>query len=599
MDIFERQLKELTKTKSSTDDKDAISDHCKHVAIKLLRKFKNGTRGSLEVRFLLEDLLHSLPNETPTNGSSSDPYHDLRNFAKLFTSKSGIEIPLKAKPKRPASVDAGSLLNRHKRSRGSEVDDGLAIQQEADNVQLLYDIFNDIQSYTLSGQRVSLRGIVGEAVSSGSATKPSVEPSAVSPEGVSDSDLLALRSSVELLLPPAPRGQSLRDRLDSAFRHLQELHSGPALGRRGSEIYLNLLEETADILGRLCAPIRDEQIKGLKDRIATCREYLSSEGQGFKLDDSLRIAEADLHKLVTDMQGDLRLFTMGITVATTDEAELRSLIRKESMNKEKKLIERLYDKPLQQTKHWLDRIGGTEYPAPLSRTAIARSLVEALFQTQPVMAQIDSSTSENTYSNASPPNVLPPIFHFAAKHLFLAQNRLQAMTILATLSTLVPASLSSPRTKSNLASESHNNGDDKHASWSERVWILLNSEMQDDQGNTTSSEDQQSHVKIANLADEIVCVLSDGRDGSAIVIDEGKIRSSVDRMLRLEDRVFALLHSRLKSAISHAVAVSDEGSPNVVVKGFSVAPLPGEMKITVRHLTGIIDWACECWEIRK
>lgn len=606
MDIFERQLKELTKANTGTisNDKGAVSDHCKHVAVKLLRKLKNGTRGSLEVRYLLEDLLHNLPAESFSNGSSSDPYRDIRAFAKLFTSKDGVDIPLKAKPKRPASVDAASLVNHAKRSRANGLEDARAIQQELENVQLLYDIFNDIQRYTTSGKKLSMTQILSEALSSGSvgrSSDPSANSLSTTNSDVSKLDLMALQLSIEALLPPAPRGQALRDRLN-AFRKLHDLNSRPAYSRKDTEAYLDCLEETVDILARLCAPIRDGQVKTLRDALATCRQYLSTDGTGTKYNKFIQTAEEELQSLVADMQRDLRLFNLGITVSTRDEAELQRVIRKESMVKERKIITRLYLDPLQQTKDWVDQIKKGDHPVMLSRFAVAQCLVEALFRTQPVEVQADPSrsTSENQSSSriSSTPNVLPPIFHFAAKHLFLMQNRLQALTILATLSTLVPSSYARPSTNNIIPSTGKDDdGEVKSASWSERVWILLTSEIQDDQGNTTSSEIHQSHVKIANLADEIVSVLRNGMNSESIVIDEAKIRSSVDRMLRLEDRVFALLHNRLKSAFGQAIVKSSDGGVDIEVKGFNVAPLPTEINVTVKQMRGIVNWACECWGI--
>lgn len=607
-----RQLCELTNASSSSNNaevnnKHAVSDHCKHVAIKLLRKFKNGTRGALELRDLLEDLLNSLPEETSPSSSSStattDPYRDIRAFAKLITSQNDMEVPLKAKPKRPASIDAAGLVNDTKRLRANRAVDSASIRQELVDVHLLYDLFNDIKQYSPARQKLSITQLLSQALSSDSSThqgmhvqKDKTEPS-VSP--TSRLDAQHLRQSLECLLPPAPRGQDLRDRIDALLRHaddvLQQRHNPEDV-----RVFLIFLEGVTDVLAQLCAPIRDGQIRAIRNSIATAREYLSLGANSPKLNDVITSTEEKLQILVQDMQNDLHLFKIGIMVASTDEDELRNTIRKESMDRERKLVTKMYKNPLERTKQWIahSRKQAVSTPLAISRTNVGQSLVEVLFLPQPVTVQPDSSSSlSEGHINGNmntQPNVLPPIFHLAAKHLFLIQNRLQALTILATLNTLVPPSY----TKSNMNGKLEGSNPQ---CWSERVWILLVSEIQDDEGNTTSSESNGSHVKIANLTDEVIGILHEaGNHGSTGNIDEPKIRSSVDRMLRLEDRVFGLLHARLKSAIMDGVAIDSEGGNTefgVEVKSFRVPPLMREIAVTIRQMRGILDWACECWSI--
>lgn len=611
MDIFERQLKELTRGNSLP----TVSDHCKHVAIRLLRRLKNGTRGHLEIRYLLEDLLHSLPPEgtlfSDGNTSRSDPYYDIRRLAKLFTSQAGINIPLKVKPKRPASIDATSLINDAKRSKVNAADNALSIQQKLSDVQLLYDLFNDIDRYTSSGQEVSMLQILGQAVSTGSidqSTATHANPPRTAASGSFMSDSSALQNSIDALLPPAPRGQALRDRLITSFRRAQQVTADSKQSRAGTDAYLTLFEGLTDILSRLCAPVRDEQIGTLKDTIATCREYLSMDKEGSKLLDTMEHVEDKIRSLVQDMHRDFRLFEMGITVATRDESELAAVVRKESMLKEMEIITQLYGDPLQRTRDWSAHIthqNDHEKADILSRTVVGQALVEALFQTRPVYIQLETSKtirgSEMNEVSIPEANVLPPIFHFAAKHLFNVQNRLQALTILATLSTLIPASHTKPSMNGATTSTPNKDNDmeTNPSSWSDRLWILLLSEMQDGRGTTTVPENPPTHVKIANLADEIVNVLRSGRLEGWTKVEEDNIRSSVDRMLRLEDRVFALLHSRLKNAVSEAIIGAKIHHTGMDVKGFYVAPLPREIFITVKQLIGIKNWACECWSIAE
>lgn len=609
MDIFTRQLQELTKADHVDNKGQAVTDHCKHVAVKLLRKFKNGTRGTLELRYLLEDLLNSLPNATTSSTSTAiiDPYADIRAFAKLITSSSNdLDVPLKAKPKRPASIDAANLINDSKRSKLDGLDGPAAIQQEVTNVQLLYDLFSDINQYSSSGQKLSISQLLSQGLASDSQASSLKDTVSFSSHG-NNFDIQQVRQSIESLLPPLPRGQALRDRIDTLFRQVQQDDIRKISDPESIRTVLDFLEGLVDILAKLCAPIRDDQVKAIRNPVATCREYLSLEAEPTKLDKAVDSTKAQVLDFIDGMKRDLHLFKMGITVATTDEEELKKSIRKESMERERNIITVLYGESLLKTKIWVESFKRPDVTIPaISRSAIAYSLVEALFQPQPVTVQFGTSTPPTCVrhdgGDTVPLNILPPIFHFAAKHLFVFQNRIQALTILATLSTLVPPSynkpitngLSSPSTSTNYTTPI----------WSERVWTLLNSEIQDDTGKTTSLENKasSSHIKLDNLADEIVIIFRNGKSGTKdedVIVDEEKIRSSVDRMLRLEDRVFALLHSRLKSAIIKAV---DDGSSSNTgegeVKGFTVHPLPREIANTIKQLKGIIAWACECWDIK-
>ncbi|KAK9895365.1 hypothetical protein P389DRAFT_172965 [Cystobasidium minutum MCA 4210] len=604
MDVFVQQLKELTKPQNAQTS--IVSDHCRHVAIKLLRRFKNGTRGALELRYLLEDLLSSLPNSSIANDATSaltreDPYKDLRAFANLFTGQNGVKVPLNSKPKRPASIDAAGLVSDTKRSKVDAVSELASLQKGLADVQSLYDLFNDVGAYPSSNSsRSSISQLLSQALSAESTSlgRSATRDASAHDTGRSSAntlDVASLHKSVNRFLPPPPRGQALRDRTDALFSKADGFNL-PKTSNDSISSLLDFLEGLTDILARLCAPIRDAQVKAIKDILASSREYVSIGIDRTKLDKAVKDGENQIQKLVQDMQHDLHLFNLGITVATTNEEELRTTIRREAMEREKKVIMKLYGDPLQKTKIWVQGFSPSAAPLTpdrLCRADLARCLVEALFKPQPVSVHEQPAgpapPSTLNGSNGTQDNVLPPILHMAAKHLFVTQNRLQAFTILATLNTLVPPSLAQCRTISGNSGVS--------TTWSERVWVLLTSAMLDDNGHSTPNgyDEGSTHVKLANLADEVVQILRETKlDGSATTsIDEEKVRSSVDRMLRLEDRVFALLHGRLKNALMEALV----NGQALQVKGFSIVPLPVEMSITSKQLTGILDWECECWNV--
>jgi hypothetical protein len=604
MDVFIQQLGQLTKTT-------AVTSHCKHVAVKLIRRFKNGTQGKLELRYLLEDLLNSLPPVVPTDNVES--YSSIRAFAKLM-SGGNVDVPLK--PKRPASIDASSLVNgTSKRTRAQEVqDDQQGLELALRNAQLLYDLFNSIDNFQSSKRNISLSQLLGRAISGEDGKIIQKSNNLIDENG--QLFIQPLKSAIGAFLPPPPRGQSLREELETLL---------PLSHVTLSEPSADLLEGLTDILGRLCAPIRDAQVRALRDTIASIREYTSIGMDKNKIRETVNIALKQLENLITDMQQDLHLFKLGITVSTADEAELRQMVRQEAMKREKDIITRLYRTPLQETLSWIrssrqntleaapelktkgiDGAAAATGGAGFYKKELASALVEALFMSQPVtVRQLGNNgrLHDNTAGSPTNTNFIPPILHLAVGHLVQAQNRLQAFTIIATLNAIIPASASS---------SSSTRGAAITLSWSERVWHLLNSEIQPQFQDHTSKEDQDVNadsgngVHLANIADEVIKVIQE--DATRMTTsDETKIRQSVDRMLRLEDPVFRLLHRRLKNSLFDALiarttitpqkTVAGGGVDRLEVKGFSVMPLPQEMAVTYRHLCSIIDWACECWEV--
>ena len=150
---------------------------------------------------------------------------------------------------------------------------------------------------------------------------------------------------------------------------------------------------------------------------------------------------------------------------------------------------------------------------------------------------------------AEAPNTLPPQFLFSGPTLFRLQNYVQALTIAASLRSLVPTP--HPTTNPLSPSQSLTNELTNPAGWAftERIWALLEPEIE-------TADNGPSETKIINFADEVVMAHRRALSPGAKALDlqlEHKLRSTVDRILRTDDPVFILLQKRLLAALSVAL----------------------------------------------
>jgi len=316
------------------------------------------------------------------------------------------------------------------------------------------------------------------------------------------------------------------------------------------------LSDLVDILGRLCAPVRDPSVKTASDRISSCRELLSLQGATSKAEDAVQAAKASVYTLVQEMQQDMKAFKAGYIAVSRGESELREEMRSEAMKRERQAVTELYGEDI------MSRLavccGASQ--ASLSRNQVAIRLTQLLFHHQAL------TVPDPAMSRQMQPSDLPPIFLLAAKHLFRMQNRLQAIAVLATLSTLVP-------------------GDSSKADWAHRVWTLLDYEID-------APESASEYTKVANISDEILLAIDSKADLDATRRD--KIRRQVESMSSFEDPVFKLLRNRLEATIK--AGVTGEGNAPIP-KGFAVEPLPGEINQAVASLKSILGWAFTSWGI--
>lgn len=133
-----------------------------------------------------------------------------------------------------------------------------------------------------------------------------------------------------------------------------------------------------------------------------------------------------------------------------------------------------------------------------------------------------------------PTNLLPPHFLFVAPKLLQLQNRLQAITIAASLRALA---------RLPVAPASARNDGTNVQDLVERVWSLLEGEI--DLGDEGSSS-QLGSTKIINLADEVIRARRQSSPTGAISAEEeARVRRDVERTLHPDDPVFRLLHRRL------------------------------------------------------
>ena len=492
MDRLDQLLREYAR--SSGEDR-----HASRVAVRLLRKLRNGTKGNLELRYLLDDLVESLAGEEQTQLNT-----DLRKFADALR---GIEIPLKSRSKRPKEEDADSDAARQKRQRRSMQD-----------AQLLYNYLIPLPLPLADKRRPAVASLLEQ-------------PGTIE---VKSANTPSLSSLFALLEPLSPE----RGTLAAKKAELGALCSQPDILISKS---IDTLYELVLLTAQLCAPVRDEQAKALIAQVEACREYAATKQE--TAEEAYTKAMSDTAALLRDMQRDIKLFKLGLTAACNTDEQLVAVIRTEAMKREKQALTADSASAYQASKDWVVQMLGSN--ATFDRQNLHRALVEILFKPVPVSMQ--------------EPDGLPPIFNLAVQHLFLLQNRLQAVTILATLATIVPVTSAA-------------------SDWSERLHTLLLSEI----GAQESSDDT---IKLANVADETV------RAVQPDIAQEKELRASVERMVSLHDPVYKLLNSRLKAAFLADVKTVDP------VKGFQVTPLPAELQEIHVVINSILDWACESWEV--
>ncbi|KAH7108272.1 hypothetical protein BKA62DRAFT_824477 [Auriculariales sp. MPI-PUGE-AT-0066] len=255
---------------------------------------------------------------------------------------------------------------------------------------------------------------------------------------------------------------------------------------------------------RRCAPARDATIDGLLRTLADVTNSLAQ-----AVTNTIR----GTLKLAEDMRHDMLAFAS----SKWREADVKLWLRAEAIVHEKAAILSLTD-PESARKVW-DQWLSTQPERDSTLEHWVSRLLIAVGQNTPVQIQLKPDLAENM-----PPekHVLPPQFALCIGDLVRIQNLVQALVVVAALLALIPN-----RQETTEASS---------ASHGDRLWSLLSSEI--DPGSTPSPE---QHTTLADLEAELLRV------------NPQADRNAINRILRYEDPVFALLQKRVLAALEASV----------------------------------------------
>ncbi|KAL1727334.1 hypothetical protein EV714DRAFT_286548 [Schizophyllum commune] len=331
-----------------------------------------------------------------------------------------------------------------------------------------------------------------------------------------------------------------------------------------------LLRDTLSALKERCAPIRDEKIDQIVSELDRAPPYSSedslhpeqrAEHQAIASRVVIESIQA-LISLAQEMKSDLTQTVLGVMT----EQQIRTIVTKEARIRERELILTLMSKDTvkEAWSAWVNEVkahaNASELPVWIAR------LLEALGANVPVAANMIQYIAQPSDSAESrpppPPNNLPPPLFFCAPDLFRLQNHLQALVIVASLRSLVNI----PQTSQNSHTPSPTSNDLTH-----RLWTLLEAEIKPGHEAGASA----GETKIINLADEVLRARRQAyADAGAPSTDEGsrssapspqeddsKVRAAVERTLRAEDPVFALLQKRVVEWLARALAAPPPPPP--------------------------------------
>ncbi|KAG6886150.1 hypothetical protein C0993_000668 [Termitomyces sp. T159_Od127] len=287
-----------------------------------------------------------------------------------------------------------------------------------------------------------------------------------------------------------------------------------------------LLTDVLVALRQRCAPARDTDIDALHATLASPlppSETASVSNTTIENPLAGRIISTlrDLISLADVLKRDLTDTLLG----AMSEAQLADVIRQQAQTRERELV---LD-PLMWAS--LDRLKDLWKAWLGSEKVWTSHLLRALASPTPVTCRLEGQH----------PNNLPPQFFLSRPALLYIQNYLQALVISAALNALVrlPTSISSKSPQDFMS----------------RVWTLLKAEV-DREYHINAPDDQISGddaTKLVNLADEVIRAR---RLSTALPVseqEERELRTAVERTLRLQDPVFALLQSRLVRAIGQRI----------------------------------------------
>lgn len=324
------------------------------------------------------------------------------------------------------------------------------------------------------------------------------------------------------------------------------------------------LEAVTSTLKTLCAPVRDEVLVSVLD-------LLSDEEKSREV----RVMEAfkQLFHISDLMKQDMS----NILLNSVSDEDLHLELVRQARTREVRAILELWT--LESVRSSWD--SWTPDPPGLREGDVRwiRKLVDALGNEFPVHCLPPEREGNRSSEAFAPQNdIIPPPFFFACPSLHRIQNHLQAVTIAATLRTLVP--------RPTRPSSSDNSIDSQGSSFTERVLSLLMIEVKEEEDSGT--------IKLTNLADEVVrehqrsfTLENNNRTNSPM--DGTALRAAVDKLLRPTDTVYSLLRKRLQEAvisqISSALRRAQQNAPNVLQTGRETKRLKVDPALTLdlRH----------------
>ncbi|KZW00317.1 hypothetical protein EXIGLDRAFT_639757 [Exidia glandulosa HHB12029] len=381
------------------------------------------------------------------------------------------------------------------------------------------------------------------------------------------------------------------DVLPPVLPQMHTLSSPIALdpSRSPLEIGRSDLRSLLAAIRKRCARVRDAAVDTLTQLLTTA-----------PADDVTALAKAiadavrGLLKLAEDMKNDM----LSHAAAQWREEDVRRWLREEALVNERATILSLWpvDRSRRLWEAWM-AVSGTENTSKLERW-VAR-LITAAGSNQPVSPPPLQPTEEADATL----NVLPPYFVFCIPELVRVQNLVQALVITAALRSLVPtASSASPLVS--------------------RIWTLLSAEADADPF-------ARSETTLPDLSAEVQRAWREAHpdeDADA----EKRLAAAIERILRYEDPVFALLQKRVLGALRTSIvpavekyrargaplrllagrgrghrATPSQGSGSAhddgfavdvgVVKGFEDDALKAGLKTCATELGSVVRWIIDVW----
>ncbi|KAG6845880.1 hypothetical protein H0H87_000686 [Tephrocybe sp. NHM501043] len=354
---------------------------------------------------------------------------------------------------------------------------------------------------------------------------------------------------------------------------------------------LALLNDVLHALRQRCAPVRDPDIDAILASLASPPPQTSPAAPSENpLAGLITTTFRDTISLADVLKRDLTNTLLG----AMSEAQLADVIRQQARTRERELVldPAMWGSEANTTDQW--------------RSWIAD---DGAVWTSRLLRALASSTPVTCHPDDPHPNSLPPQLFFTHPTLLHLQNYLQALVVAASLKSLV-----------RLPDPSQPGPQD----FMPRVWALLKSEIDRDEHAHAVDPDA---TKLVNLADEVVRARRLFSAPPALPgADEDKdLRAAVERTLRLQDPVFALLQGRLVRALEQEVGErrrrrrrglsvgaipetmrtgrsgatfnSARGTPSVavLVKGFEGEVLAEAIEEAVQELCACVEWVEGVW----